>query len=296
VRHEIAQPHGLRAELMTSDRDMRPTSAPDGDNRYGDSPDLFPSIRTDAPLTPELSRPSVPPLRIAHVFLWTACTAAYLGIQRAWQTLAEKLVPAAGLIPEARGVSAFVFVVLPVIAGPAIATILLWPAWRARGFRFPWHPGEWLLLISGCACVLRITVVPIVSVVILTHVESLAGAFRANAIISRSDDVILLMMYSFACWRGRMGFAWRSVLLVEAIFLTLVVAFDLMGSLPLISLSGTMPWRLGVDACVVAALTVGIVSDIVAKRARPWTHWLGIATLVATRAVSGGIFLWFILV
>src|SRR5204862_6964901 len=101
----------------------------------------FPRIETGAPPMLDLARPTVPPLRIAHVMLFTACSAVHLVIQRQW---IKAFLPQ-GADP---GDAASIFLTAEALcAGPALATVFLWPAWRARGYRFPTHGGEWLLLI-----------------------------------------------------------------------------------------------------------------------------------------------------
>src|SRR5438128_1967146 len=116
-----------------------PLPSPHGlDDARRDSPDRFPPLTTDGPPTVP-RRPSVPPLGIRHIMLWTACTAGVLVIWRAIGLQAteptfQQMLAAAGAL----------------VAGPALASVLLFPAWRAGRYRFPSFGGEWLLLVMGC--------------------------------------------------------------------------------------------------------------------------------------------------
>src|SRR5437879_6422693 len=92
---------------------------------------------------------SAPRLRIAHIMLWTACTAAYLAVQRLWPPECSVRVGDARLA----FLAAFAF-----LAGPSLAALVLLPVWRRAGHRFPSYPGEWLLLISGAFLVLMMLV------------------------------------------------------------------------------------------------------------------------------------------
>ena len=93
--------------------------------------------------TPQLG--SSPRLRIAHIMLWTACTAAYLAFQRL------RLPEGSGGLTDGRLAFAAAFAFL---AGPSLAALLLFPIWRRAGHRFPTYGGEWLLIVTGCFVVL----------------------------------------------------------------------------------------------------------------------------------------------
>src|SRR5438876_10006237 len=95
------------------------------------------SAPSEAERAPASIVSSAPRLRIAHIMLWTACTAAYLAVQRLW------LPEGSARLGDVRlaFLAAFAF-----LAAPSLAALLLLPVWRRAGHRFPSCPGEWLLL------------------------------------------------------------------------------------------------------------------------------------------------------
>src|SRR5438105_8810694 len=145
--------------------------------------------------TPQLG--SAPRLRIAHIMLWTACTAAYLAVQRLW------LPEGSSRVGEARlaFLAAFAF-----LAGPSLAALVLLPVWRRGGYRFPSYPGEWLLPISG-ACLVLMMLVSFVQRGLmgnlrtpsdLNYFESLERVFRILAALYGGAMMILAILSCLA--------------------------------------------------------------------------------------------------
>src|SRR5437764_7709376 len=114
---------------MTSPPDPLPNASPQRSEEIGDDrPGMFPPIDTAGPPKAGFTRPTAPPLRISHVMLFTACSAVHLVVQRWWL---KAFLPQGA---DPGNVASIFLTAEAVCAGPALAMILLWPAWRARGY------------------------------------------------------------------------------------------------------------------------------------------------------------------
>jgi hypothetical protein len=238
---------------------------------HGDSPSL---IQVDVTAEPT-QRPGPPRLKIAHLMLMTACSAVYLLLQRQWFSRGTIAASGAGL-----GFS----IADAVLAGPALAAVFLWPAWQARRLRFPVHAGDYLLLFAACLVVLKATARTAIlaaddtpySSWLLLRFASLGYAFVAAA----------MCYVAFThCWRRPL---WGLVFCFYFASLVLTTAGN--EALGLGRIDG---WWLAVAAlCWMTALTVAVISDIVARFRLPWTHWLGVTVFLLNEGVSLAEYVW----
>ncbi len=178
---------------MSFPQDPSASSRPPSAEEPGDgSSASLPSIRIDRS-TAEPKRASAPPLSIAHVMLFTASSAAILTVQRLW--LSE-------LGTSDKSATFLGFVTLyAVAAGPALASLVLRPVWRSRGYRFPVHPGEWLLWLNGWLVLLGMVRA------VTRYLE--AGDLLLPLAVRLGHLVIVIALCGLSFRRGDRRAAWR---------------------------------------------------------------------------------------
>ncbi len=262
------------------------THVPEPEGKRDILPPASISARGGGDRTSPAVRPSAPPLAIAHLMLWTACTAAYLAVQRVW-------------FPELGGQFAgtgLVFVAASaLLAGPGLAALLLLPAWRRAGYRFPALPGEWLLLLSGCGIVLSALESLVLGAIGETSAFSTATqpsddqfftGFRVSAALHCGVMTFLAVVawLAFASLKGRI--AWRCFFF----FLTGLLAFGAVW-VPGESFDPRF-WLLSwlflsaVVICLSIALLLAVARDLWKRSGLPWTHWLGVIVFVLEAALG----------
>jgi hypothetical protein len=249
-------------------RETEATEAP-GDNRPG----LFPQIETAAPRRPAFARPSVPPLRIAHVMLFTACSALHLVVQRQWL---QAFLPA-GAGP---GDAVSIFLTAEALcAGPALATVFLWPAWRARGYPFPTHGGEWLLLIFAGFTMLET----------VSRMTLAAGGASREGVVEGMYFLGLVICCVLMFWLAgsprRLPVRWRVFYLLTALaygFALVRLVLNPWFDAPILVIPG------------LAILFFLVILDLRASRRFPWTHWLGVAVFLLNAVIEVTQYVWLI--
>jgi hypothetical protein len=209
--------------------------------------------------------PSAPPLRIVHILLFTATTAGYLMALRHWLRLA-------GPESDPAEMTIGLLAAEAVCVGPALGTVYLWRGWRERGYRFPLHGGEWLLVIfAGFALVTTL------ARVILASPNQLyvgTNALPAFGVLFGLLALGGLMVY-LACSPHRLPPRWRVFFGVKTLALTSAVFLS----------EGDIGW-LVVSSSEWAALWIVTVADGGVSQRYPWTHWLGIAICLGDGAIG----------
>jgi hypothetical protein len=192
--------------------------------------------------------PPRPPLRIAHLLIWTACTALYLGVLRGTIlpiTTEPNVANLGSSVPVAT-----LMVFASVGSGAGLAGLVLWFAYHRRGIRFPVHPGEYFIPMRGISAV----------------IQSLQFAITPS-FLSEPDSIGWIIFSLSALWAVEimapfLAARWLSVRPWPTFFF-------------LRGLLSFCPY-LGQAASLVPLILV-ICLDHRRARQYPWTHWLGVA-------------------
>jgi hypothetical protein len=200
----------------------------------------------EPPESPSIVEPSPPRprLRIAHLLVWTACTALYLGVLRGTILPVTKEPNVADL---ANSVPVAVLMVLASVgSGASLAGLALWIACRRGGMSFPEFPGEYLIAMRGVS----------------TGIQMAALAWSTTGSHPLPPIPSLMILYSVeflgpycAIMQGVTG-PW-----LKHLVLRLFIWFLCM--------------PLGPTICLVALLS-SLWHDFRCGRRYPWTHWLGV--------------------
>ena len=259
---------------MTSPQDPSPNPLPQPtDGPRHEPAGLFPQLDTAAPPRPAFTRPTAPPLRIAHVMLFTACSALHLVVQRQWLQ---------AFLPAGAGPSEMVSMFLTaeaLCAGPALAAVFLWPAWRARGYRFPTHGGEWLLLIFAGYTMLEM----VSRVTMVTGGASREGVVEGMYFLGLVIGCVL--MFWLAGSPRRLPVRWRVFYLLTALaygFALVRLVLNPWFDAPILVIPG------------LAILLFVVIFDLRASRRFPWTHWLGVAVFLLNAAIEVTQYVWLV--
>jgi hypothetical protein len=243
-----------------------------------------------AELSQPPGQPTSPRLTIRQVMLWTAITAASMGLVR--------------LFDRQQGDSLnFIHIYsvgLAILWGPALAALVSWPFWRRRGYMFPVHGGDWLLLVVGIGAALVI-----VRALTLAYFDWLMGGdsrgtfstLNIHLLIDAATATIVLVAYGAATicvkstpWRIALGLLAAAQFVAAAAHAQYAVnAFtsdDPFG----VSHEG---WLLMLTRIVYSFRGLGLTapvilvstSDLIRRRPLPWTHWLGVGVWLAARAL-----------
>lgn len=220
--------------------------------------EAFPEHQRDGP--PSHAAASAPPLRIGYVLLFTAWAAGYLVVLRYWLELAAPLGIAGDMTIALLAVEA-------AYVGPTLGTVYLWRGWRAQGFQFPVHGGEWLLVVFAGLALLE-------TVGRLTLLRP-GGEFGSRAAIFAVGllagfATIWAVMLWLAASQHRVPGRWRAFFGVKALVLMSFAVLD----------SALVP-----SLFELVTLLVVAVLDLRAPRRFPWTHWLGVAVCLLNGVV-----------
>jgi hypothetical protein len=250
---------------MKLSHDLPPRSSEGSDDDrpwLADAPsDALLEAQDDGPASGDTTG-SVPPLRIAHILLFTACTAGYLMLLR------DRLRLGGWLQSSPDATVAFLAAEATCV-GPALGALYLWRRWHARGIRFPLYGGEWLLLIFG-----GLALVDALARVMLTRLDRgyTVGVFSALILLAGLLTLVALMLW-LATSQHRLPERWRVFFVVKVLALALAV-FD-------------PPRGVAIFLAFLEFLTLSIVAvlDLRAPRRFPWTHWLGVAVCLGNGAI-----------
>lgn len=221
-----------------------------------------------SPFTPDFAlaaEPEQPRLGIVHFLVWTACAAVYLGLMR----FVSSLHTLGGQVPVSTALYA-----LPM--GASLGGLLLWVARRARGLRFPRHPGEYLLVVIGLQVFVHLALgIPF-------WIAALCGDSGPGSatyhLILLGSGVAAALFFAWAAvrvnirrWRWFFLVGVAGVLLPAGVFVTVRVS----PYLAMFVLSGATRYsaRLAIDLWLLGI----VIKDHVEGRRYPWTHWLGVA-------------------
>jgi hypothetical protein len=91
--------------------------------------------------------PQRPRLRIAHLLAWTACTALCLGVFRSAVGAFSQVHRVVDVTESP--VNSVLLVFASLACGAGLGGLAIWIDCHRRGWRFPVHPGEYLLAIRG---------------------------------------------------------------------------------------------------------------------------------------------------
>ena len=222
-------------------------------------------------------------LRITHLLAWTAATAVWLGVLQAQFAMTHR----------PRDIVMASLVAVAPIEGALLAGFLLFIyRWRC-GRGFARHPGDWLLVANGAD--LAVTVLTrLHSIAILAgwsrpHLSVLAGAAPMAAQI---------LLYYVASSRLKDSRLWRGVFRLLAALAAFGLAYKLIVQLGLTFLGYSIAFHnwlasmsifaVGYVPAIAAAGIVGYAAVVDRKAGirRPWTHWVGIAAVIAWGALS----------
>jgi len=253
----------------------------------GQSP-FAPQDFTRAP-PPTADRPEPPRLGILHLMVLTACVALWMGIMRGLVLAAEDDSPVLGSIPF----FATAGTLYGIGGGTALAGLILFIARRWRGFRFPVHPGEYLLVISAISVVLQAAVYPIY--LAMAHLEFLGESAMPFFVILPLATFVINAAFFVWALLGVKRRRWRIFLL--SIPVCHLVGYGLMWMWFSIARPGPQAYVIQSVAPLAAGvvLLIVVIQDHLEGRRYPWSHWMGIALrfwFAVVRIVSS---LWLIL-
>jgi hypothetical protein len=199
-------------------------------------------------------------LGIAHLLVWTACTALYLGLTRSLH-----LVPA---VPGS-GAAIALWSLQGIGAGAALGGLLLLMARMFRGVPFAVHPGEMLLGVTAVSVVLAtVTCAVLLTAIVYVEGEPPAGLWFVGFSLAQLACVSLYLGAALRVHVPR----WRFYFLLTAGAIGLR-GVGLLGE----THSGILLWLLP-ELALPVLLSVIAAADLIHRCHYPWTHWLGIAT------------------
>lgn len=237
--------------------------------------------------------PRLPPFRIHHILVWTACSAVFLSMQQGWFAKIATLSEYVDLrSPMILFQSAFGAIVL----GGYWMICLMGVAWRRQAIAFPSQPGHWLAVFNG---ILYVSSLLPMSIGFLLMDESWNHPtwwlFTSTAI---PLVVILCLIYMLVRAAALFGSSWKTTLIVLAIGLSLdFLAMLVMSMYWLFPLSSTIDsteevistlsrlFGYGAHVCVGLAAWRDWRRDI----ARHWAHWIAV-TIWLVSGVSDVVF------
>lgn len=229
---------------------------PDSPDPLPDAPSDFAIVTEERDVAAPPRRPSdmvAPRLGIAHLLVWTACCAVFLGVAR---LLANR--PA--------GVAGAIFLVLVAVGdGAAWAGLVITLARLLRGKTWPIEPGQWLLALLG-----------VVVAVELTTESGVAGRLRNPQAVVMAAAACALVAPLFS---RRLEMRWKwlfGVLSLLYAFPILTSVIDWQIDLPQVverAASQLTAKRLEATTALGATALAVFDSD---RRNRNWLHWAGI--------------------
>ncbi len=233
-----------------------------------------------------------PRLGISHLMVLTACVAVYLGITRGFfrmfappgweQSLGTLQVILQGLHGIGSGAG---------LAGP-----ILFVTRRRRGWPFPAHPGEYLLVMIGVNTLLGLISTG-VTLPMMSRMGSSTAVMWGYAVVTLLCSGINALVFLWAIWRVKF-LRWRLCFLVIplscflGLFATIVLARMMGGSL--FGVSGVYA-GFAAQSLVSFVLIMVLLKDYRDGRRYPWTHWFGAALRVWLDAVALATFLMYLL-
>jgi hypothetical protein len=227
------------------------------------------SVR-DSPLEP------LPRLRIHHIMLWTALTAA-------WLTLAKFVFEA---LTMRQPIQQFNLLAAAIVYGAATAVAGLGIYWRVKGMAFFTQPGHWL------ACWIMLSILWSIAASLLLYWQFQATAAGGN-VWQRADESWLLWlllnpwirivvvgagMFFLAVWAAD-TIAWRVFFAGWAVLKCLPAVMGRLGWGQWLGSSALLQWwMLILHVAPLALLGFAALSDFRNRRARHrhWSHWAGI--------------------
>ena len=230
----------------------------------GESP--FASTDSSGAGTPLADRPEPPRLGILHLMVLTACVALWMGIRRALVLATGGDVSTLGSDPYQAAVGSL----RGIGGGAALAGLILFFARRLRGFRFPVHPGEYLLVISGVTITLQLAMYPVYVSIAHRDISSRMWGFVSLRLAELAVSAVLFIwaLVRLKIWR------WRVYLL------SIPVCY--LGGYALIRTAappGPMFFLMqGVAPLAVSVvLSLVVIQDHLEGKQYPWSHWMGVA-------------------
>ncbi len=250
----------------------------------GQSPFAPQDFTRAPPPTPE--RPEPPRLGILHLMVLTACVALWMGILRALALTTEGDVLTLGSDPYWATAGSL----YGIGGGAALAGLILFFARRLRGFRFPVHPGEYLLLISAVSATLQFG---IITMLVMT-------SFLDDSSELPNWFVPILMLVAFAV--NAVVFLWALVrvkirrwrIYLLSIPVCHVAGYGLMWMWFSIARPGPMADVIQNLAPLAAGvvLLIVVMQDHFEGKRYPWSHWMGVALRLWFDCVRIVLLLW----
>ncbi|HET6879281.1 MAG TPA: hypothetical protein VFI31_03965 [Pirellulales bacterium] len=222
-------------------------------------------------------------LRITHLLAWTAATAVWLTVLQLMFAMTHR---------PRDIVLASVVIVAPIQGAWLTGLLLFLYRWQ-RGRGFARQPGDWLLVANGAA----------VAATLMNYLHSLAilaGWSRPHLTVLAgvAPMALQIVFYAAAAFRLDEPRLWRRVFWLLAALAAFRLTCDLVGKVGLsffrysialhnwlASLNHPLVWYL---PAITAGGIVGSAAFVDWKTglSRPWTHWAGVAAVVAWGAVS----------
>ena len=237
-----------------------------------------------APATP--AQPPAPPLGIGHLMLWTGCCAALLTIDNfPYRALEAKL--SFGLSDDR-----FFDGVRAILAGPAVAALLIGASRRRRGLKFPVQPGEWLLTLQGVGTLL-------VLLATIAWASPLADP-NSTTWLFVIPTGLMAVAYLYSAWAPPLPKWWRCLFCAQATMwgfsCAQMLVMSFLGYFGSAYYWLTMPYGVLhtlIRVAVFAVLVVCLGIDHKKRLRRGWLHWTGVANVVLSLALEVAIFIYY---
>ena len=258
---------------------------------HPDQPGQSPFASTDSTGagTPLADRPEPPRLGILHLMVLTACVALWMGILRALALATGGDLSTLG----SDSYQAMAGSLYGIGGGAGLAGLILFFARRLRGFRFPVHPGEYLLVISGISNTLWLAINPVY--VWIAH-RGISGqpSMWVFWSVALAAFAINAAVFVWALVRVKIR-RWRIFLL--SIPVCHLAGYGLMWMSVRIASPGPMFYVIQNVAPLAAAvvLLIVVIQDHLEGKRYPWSHWMGIALRLWLAVVGIVSSLWLIL-
>ncbi len=232
-----------------------------------------------------------PRLGISHLMVLTACVAVYLAITRGFYGMFAPLDWEQSL----GTFQAILWGLYGIGSGAGLAGLILFVTLRRRGWPFPVHPGEYLLVMIGVSTLLSLISTGVI-VSMISGKESSTPMMWVFAVETLLCFGINALVFLWVLWRVKF-LRWRLCFLVIplscflGLFATIVIARMMGGSL--FGVAGAYA-GFASQPLVSVVLIMVLLKDYRDGRRYPWTHWFGVVLRLWLDAVALATFLMYL--
>lgn len=216
-------------------------------------------------------------LGIIHLLVWGACVAVVFSVYRSGQLLLLRQYPMTGSDDPVTWETwaALWWIVTGIGSGAVVGGLVMLAARRLGGYRYPFHPGQWLWTMEGGYLGVHLLAYP-VAILGIAH-----PLLRSVVEWTSVAAALAIWLWTFAGVRER---PWR--LLVLGLGLAKLGSFVLMivAARALFPSGSARDWAYPAITSLPQLVHFAVIPLVLADRRagfrRPWTHWAGVALLL----------------